>query len=123
MAANVGWVRAPVAATRAAASRSAVAILVLVVNMARITPSAKVIAPAETQNCLVPSLILQPLIENAIRHGIAKRARGGRVTVSSEIEGEALVLSVCDDGAGAAGPASARRRRPRRPSRGGPSPS
>ena len=54
---------------------------------------------------VVPPLILQPLVENAVRHGIADRPEGGSVAVSARVEGERLVLRVIDDGTG--GPASA----------------
>jgi len=48
----------------------------------------------------VPKLILQPLVENAIRHGIAHRASGGRVVVRGSRDGERLCLRVMDDGPG-----------------------
>jgi len=52
----------------------------------------------------VPSLILQPLVENAIKHGISKMARGGKVEISARLENSggdvALILSVKDTGAG-----------------------
>jgi len=48
----------------------------------------------------VPSLILQPLVENAVRHGIADRPGGGTITLSARREGDQLVLEVADDGAG-----------------------
>lgn len=48
----------------------------------------------------VPSMVLQPLVENSIRHGIAPRARGGRVEVRARREGDSLRLSVRDDGLG-----------------------
>ncbi|MFZ0818887.1 MAG: histidine kinase [Candidatus Acidiferrales bacterium] len=57
------------------------------------------IAP-ETLDASTPYLILQPLVENAIRHGIASRAAPGRVTVRSVREGDMLVLEVKDDGPG-----------------------
>ena len=55
--------------------------------------------PAAT-DLLVPTLVLQPLVENAIEYAVAVREDGGRVTVSAERAGERLVLAVVDDGAG-----------------------
>ena len=52
------------------------------------------------RDALVPEFILQPLIENAIRHGIAKRIEKGMLTVVAMIEGDQLVLMVQDDGPG-----------------------
>jgi len=54
-------------------------------------------------DALVPSLVLQPLVENAIKHGIAPRASGGRIEVSAVRNGEWLSLTVADDGIGALG--------------------
>jgi len=48
----------------------------------------------------VPTFSLQPLVENAVRHGIAPRAAGGRIAVASRIEGAALRLEVSNDGDG-----------------------
>lgn len=48
----------------------------------------------------VPEFLLQPLVENALRHGIAKRADAGVVEVSARRDGESLVLSVADNGPG-----------------------
>jgi LytS/YehU family sensor histidine kinase len=52
---------------------------------------------------MVPPLILQPLVENAVRHGIADRPAGGRVSLGARVDGERLVLCVTDDGPGTAG--------------------
>jgi sensor histidine kinase YesM len=57
------------------------------------------VAP-ETLDALVPNLILQPLVENAIRHGIAGRASGGTVGVSASLEHGLLRIRVYDDGTG-----------------------
>ena len=48
----------------------------------------------------VPNFILQPLVENAIQHGIAPRAEGGSLTISSDMEGHRLILRVQDNGPG-----------------------
>jgi len=49
---------------------------------------------------LVPSLIVQPLVENAIRHGISRRASGGTVTVTAERGPNQVEIRVADDGVG-----------------------
>ena len=49
----------------------------------------------------VPHLILQPLVENAVRHGIAKLTHDGRIDVIARMDSGELVLSVCDNGPGA----------------------
>ncbi len=54
----------------------------------------------EVRNSTVPSLFLQPLVENAIRHGISHRASGGTVTVSARRADDQLEIRVQDDGVG-----------------------
>ena len=51
-----------------------------------------------TERALVPSLALQPLVENAIHHGIAHRADGGSIEIRSRRDGHTLRLSVRNDG-------------------------
>jgi len=58
----------------------------------------------------VPHMLLQPLVENALTHGIAPRIGPGRVALTARYENGALVLKVCDNGAGLP-PASDRRER------------
>ncbi len=48
----------------------------------------------------VPNLILQPLVENAIRHGIARSASAGRIEIAAHRRNGALLLEVADDGPG-----------------------
>jgi len=57
------------------------------------------IAP-ETLDALVPNLILQPLVENAIRHGISPNDSAGLIVISTRCEGGMLYISVSDDGPG-----------------------
>lgn len=57
-------------------------------------------APPETLDALVPNLITQPLVENAIRHGLAPRAAPGMVSVSAQRINGRLELRVDDDGVG-----------------------
>ncbi len=55
----------------------------------------------EVLDVRVPNLLLQPLVENAIRHGIAKDRRAGRLEVSATHDQGRLLLRVTDDGPGA----------------------
>ena len=57
----------------------------------------------ESRSVLVPGLLLQPLVENAIGHGIAPRVEGGRVRISSRLVDRTLHLDVVDDGVGIQG--------------------
>lgn len=54
----------------------------------------------DTLDAIVPSMILQPLIENSIKHGLAPKIDGGSITVRSRFEGDALLIEVLDDGVG-----------------------
>lgn len=56
--------------------------------------------PDEIGNYYILKLLLQPLVENAIYHGIKSKRGGGTIKVSARLEGEDLVFSVKDDGAG-----------------------
>jgi hypothetical protein len=56
---------------------------------------------SDAGNVLAPPLILQPLVENAVRHGLADRPEGGRISLGAHLEGTQLVLTVEDDGTGA----------------------
>ena len=51
-------------------------------------------------SALVPDFILQPLVENALRHGLGRRTEAGLLVISAHREGDDLVLSVRDDGPG-----------------------
>lgn len=49
---------------------------------------------------MVPNLLMQPLVENAIRHGISSRARGGLITITAARNDDLLEIRVLDDGVG-----------------------
>lgn len=55
---------------------------------------------SDTRDSRVPTLILQPLVENALRHGIAKREAGGHLTICAKRENGVVYISVQDDGPG-----------------------
>ena len=48
----------------------------------------------------VPPLLLQPLVENAVKHGLEPKVEGGRIVISARRDGERLVLEVRDSGVG-----------------------
>ncbi len=56
------------------------------------------IAP-DTESCTVPELMLQPIVENAVRHGATQNEQGGTVTIRARRE-KRLVIEVIDDGPG-----------------------
>jgi sensor histidine kinase YesM len=59
------------------------------------------VAP-DTLDAQVPNLVLQPLVENALRHGIGPKIGGGRVDILAGREGDTLRLEVRDNGVGMA---------------------
>lgn len=56
----------------------------------------------EARRALIPSLLLQPLIENAIKYGIARAEEGGTLRISARVFGGELLLELADDGPGCA---------------------
>jgi hypothetical protein len=57
-------------------------------------------ASAEVRRARVPMMVLQPIVENAVRHAIEPRIAGGRVEINIQRAGDRLLLEVCDDGPG-----------------------
>jgi two-component system, LytTR family, sensor kinase len=54
--------------------------------------------PEELHDVQVPSLILQPMVENAVKHGISKRVQGGTIRIAASRHGARLTISVYNDG-------------------------
>lgn len=54
----------------------------------------------QTLDAYIPNMILQPLVENSIRHGIAPRVSGGTIKIVATREDKWLTLRICDDGLG-----------------------
>lgn len=48
----------------------------------------------------VPSILLQPLVENSIKHGLEPRIQGGTITIRSRLQGDRVLIEVADDGVG-----------------------
>jgi two-component system LytT family sensor kinase len=57
-------------------------------------------ADPDTLDAAVPQLLLQPLVENAVRHGVAPRERGGQIIIGARRIADQLCLLVRDDGTG-----------------------
>jgi two-component system, LytTR family, sensor kinase len=62
--------------------------------------SVSIDVPAEAHGAVVPAMSIQPLVENAVRHGVERRAGSGRVEILARVVGGDVELRVCDDGAG-----------------------
>ena len=51
-------------------------------------------------NFLVPSLTIQPLVENAVKHGVCSREEGGTITLHTHREEDRVIVTIQDDGVG-----------------------
>ena len=66
-------------------------------------------ASAQARLACMPTLMLQPLVENAVQHGLAPRLDGGSVVVLAVVRGGRLEIRVLDDGVGLTAPGKPRR--------------
>ena len=74
----------------------------LAIEVVRFGPQLRVdkqIAP-QTLDVIVPSMILQPLVENSIKHGLSRKVGGGRITIKTHVRDAHTVIEVHDDGLG-----------------------
>jgi len=60
----------------------------------------EIVADGDARMALVPVLLLQPLVENAIQHGLAEHLSSGAIAIRARREGSRLLMTVSDDGAG-----------------------
>src|SRR6478736_4555913 len=72
------------------------------IEVVRFGPQLKVvkeIAP-DTLDVIVPSMLLQPLVENSIKHGLSRKVGGGRITIRTALRNTRTLIEVVDDGLG-----------------------
>ena len=74
----------------------------LAIEALRLGPRLKIVEEIDDEalDCGVPPLLLQPLVENAVRHGIDQKLNGGTVTIQALVEKDRLLLAIEDDGVG-----------------------
>lgn len=72
----------------------------LAIEKIRYEDKLKIVYDIQSENFLLPSLTIQPLVENAVRYGIGSKPGGGTVTISSRETQEEFLISVSDDGNG-----------------------
>ena len=72
------------------------------IEMIRFGPQLRVTMTLDeaTLNVPVPSMILQPLVENCIKHGLSRKVGGGTVAITAQPHGEGALVEVSDDGLG-----------------------
>jgi two-component system LytT family sensor kinase len=78
----------------------------LAIEVVRFGPQLRVVKEIspETLDVIVPSMLLQPLVENSIKHGLSRKVGGGRITIRSRMQDtHAIVIEVHDDGQGMTG--------------------
>jgi two-component system LytT family sensor kinase len=72
------------------------------IEVVRFGPQLKVVKriSPDTLDVIVPSMILQPLVENSIKHGLARKIGGGRITITTALRDRQMLIEVHDDGLG-----------------------
>ncbi len=72
------------------------------IEVVRFGPQLKVVKHIgpDTLDVIVPSMLLQPLVENAIKHGLSRKVGGGRITIRSRMQNGHAIIEVHDDGLG-----------------------
>lgn len=72
------------------------------IEVVRFGPQLRVVKEVgpETLDLIVPSMLLQPLVENSIKHGLSRKVGGGRITIRTARRGDKTLIEVQDDGIG-----------------------
>jgi two-component system LytT family sensor kinase len=72
------------------------------IEVVRFGPQLRVVKEisAQTLDVIVPSMLLQPLVENSIKHGLARKVGGGRITIRTRLSEGHTIIEVHDDGLG-----------------------
>jgi two-component system LytT family sensor kinase len=72
------------------------------IEVVRFGPQLKVVKhiSPDTLDVVVPSMLLQPLVENSIKHGLARKVGGGRITIKAVVRDRHTIIEVHDDGLG-----------------------
>jgi two-component system LytT family sensor kinase len=72
------------------------------IEVVRFGPQLKVVKQIspDTLDIVVPSMLLQPLVENSIKHGLARKVGGGRITIRTTVRDHHTIIEVHDDGLG-----------------------
>jgi two-component system, LytTR family, sensor kinase len=72
------------------------------IEVVRFGPQLRVVKhiSPETLDVVVPSMLLQPLVENSIKHGLARKVGGGRITIKTAVRDRHTIIEVHDDGLG-----------------------
>jgi two-component system LytT family sensor kinase len=72
------------------------------IEVVRFGPQLRVLKDigTDTLDVIVPSMLLQPLVENSIKHGLSRKVGGGRITIRTARRGTRVLIEVVDDGLG-----------------------
>jgi two-component system LytT family sensor kinase len=72
------------------------------IEVVRFGPQLRVVkdVDGDTLDVIVPSMILQPLVENSIKHGLSRKVGGGRITIKASLRDGRTIVEVHDDGLG-----------------------
>ena len=72
----------------------------LYIEKLRFGKKLNIVYDIRTMDFEIPLLSIQPIVENAVKHGVGQKKKGGTITISSEETGDAFIVTVADDGVG-----------------------